>query len=117
MFCATLTLCLLYPLHIFGLHCSGPSKCCRGYRWDSQIQDCIPCKYPYYGRSCIFTCNCTESRCNQFEGCIYIATPIETVTLNKGIKTQSLSLDFEKEMTTRRNPLHRTLNDRIRIFS
>ncbi|XP_062596420.1 uncharacterized protein LOC134282351 [Saccostrea cucullata] len=62
------TICWLFIQNIIAKRCSGPIKCCRGYKWDPEVEECIPCKYPYFGRGCGFKCNCSESEWNPFEG-------------------------------------------------
>ncbi|XP_062587078.1 scavenger receptor class F member 1-like [Saccostrea cucullata] len=62
--------------------CSGPRGCCRGYRYDSKLEECIkckigyggpdcmyPCPYPGYGFGCQENCECTKGFCNVTTGC------------------------------------------------
>ncbi|XP_062604443.1 uncharacterized protein LOC134266232 [Saccostrea cucullata] len=63
-------------------NCTGPEKCCAGYRWDEDASTCIKCRegylglncekkcpYPTYGVDCQKVCNCIESECDITYGC------------------------------------------------
>ncbi|XP_061192246.1 uncharacterized protein LOC133200471 [Saccostrea echinata] len=73
--------------------CDGKNKCCFGYTWDEELQDCIKCSigyfdvycnrtcpYPYYGIDCDEKCQCEQQTCNFITGCLDNASDIHSAT-------------------------------------
>ncbi|XP_062571271.1 cell death abnormality protein 1-like [Saccostrea cucullata] len=71
-----------YQIDATSSECSRPRGCCRGFRYDPNLEECIkckigyggpaclyPCPYPGYGFGCQRTCKCTEGYCNVTVGC------------------------------------------------
>ncbi|XP_056013924.1 uncharacterized protein LOC130052579 [Ostrea edulis] len=65
-----------------GKLCTGLNRCCFGYRWNENLQDCIKCeigfygttcgskcKYPHYGEDCQHNCQCDSETCDFAIGC------------------------------------------------
>ncbi|XP_056016764.1 uncharacterized protein LOC125676663 [Ostrea edulis] len=64
------------------LPCGGFSKCCSGYKWDGNIEQCLvcalgylgiycpeQCPFPSFGKDCQLSCSCSKHLCNHAKGC------------------------------------------------
>lgn len=60
-------------------------RCCDGFMWNENTQNCIACPdgfigkkceraciYPNYGKECQFYCRCSEALCNISVGCVQV---------------------------------------------
>ncbi|XP_056014799.1 cell death abnormality protein 1-like isoform X2 [Ostrea edulis] len=84
--------------------------CCAGTAWDISLGKCVECRpgyvgfqcdtlcpYPYHGKLCSSTCNCSKYECDPSVGCVDDTTGQNTYSI------QSSTFDFSSRPAKRLN--------------